>query len=296
MTSIVYVTTNEVSIGCTFSSTEVVVSNLQGPQGPTGNDFPPDGSEGQILAKATDTSYDVEWIDNYTDDLRILCKNDSGVTISKGQAVMAVGAVGDRIRIAKAVADGSVSAKYMIGLASANINNGDEGYVNILGTIQNLNTSAYVLGDVLYIDPATPGALTKTEPAAPDIDVPVAIVTRVQAQSGRLFVRMWSQGQALFELFDVNVSGVQDGQVLAYDSVTQIWQPYTLPVNLLPKEREHDWVANTSTSYEGFADEGTLTSQSGWTITRIIVASNGTVTTGIAYNAIWNDRYTTIYT
>lgn len=60
-------------------------------------------------------------------------------------------------------------------------------------------------------------------------------------------------------------------------------------------ERQHDWVSNSSTSYEGFALQGTLTSQAGWTITRIIVASNGTVTVGVAYNAIWDNRYTTIY-
>lgn len=36
MTSIVYVSTSETTVGCTFSSTEVVISNLQGPQGPSG--------------------------------------------------------------------------------------------------------------------------------------------------------------------------------------------------------------------------------------------------------------------
>jgi len=247
LSSIVYVdstqvtvevlTATTVTVDVTYSSTEVLISNLQGPQGAVGEDFPPGGLEGQILAKATDTDYDVEWIDNYTDDLRLIVKNDSGVNILKGQAVMAVDAIGDRIRVALAVADGSVSARYMLGVASENINDGTEGYVNLLGNIGGLNTSIYTIGDVLWIDPANPGGFTTVEPVAPNIDVAVAIVTRVQQSSGRIFVRMWSQGQSLFELFDVNVTGATNGQVLTYNASTGIWNPVTPQTSEVPANR-----------------------------------------------------------
>lgn len=66
--------------------------------------------------------------------------------------------------------------------------------------------------------------------------------------------------------------------------------------SLKAKIRLHDFVANTSTDYEGYADDGSLTSQPVWTITKIVVASAGTVTVTKATNAIWDNRYTTIYT
>lgn len=179
---------------------------------------PVGGLEGQILAKETDANYDLEWIDNYTGDLRIIVKNDSGVTISKGQAVMAVGAVGDRIQVAKAVADGSVSAKYMLGIASQDISNGTDGYIQMLGEVRNLNTIAYSVGTVLYIDPNTPGNLTSTAPVAPDLAEAVAIVTRSHASTGILFVRMWSQGESVSDLHDVAISNtLASGDFLKYD-------------------------------------------------------------------------------
>ena len=186
-------------------------------------DFPGGGLEGQILAKLSDDDFDTIWLDNYAQELRIIVKNDSGVTINKGQAVMAVGSVGDRIRVAKANADGSVSARFMLGVASENITNGNEGYINLLGAITKVNTSAYTVGTILYIDPATPGELTSTEPTSPQLDMSVAIVTRQHATTGIIFVRMWNQGVDLGEVNDVNITTPADKQVLTYDSSTSIW-------------------------------------------------------------------------
>ena len=195
-------------------------------------DFPGGGLEGQILAKLSDNDFDTVWLDNYAQELRIIVKNDSGVTINKGQAVMAVGSVGDRIRVAKANADGSVSARFMLGVASEDITNGNEGYINLLGAITKVNTSAYTVGTVLYIDPATPGALTSTEPTSPQLDMSVAIVTRQHATTGIIFVRMWNQGVDLGEVNDVKITTPVDNEVLTYDSSNNIWvnEPIPQPV------------------------------------------------------------------
>lgn len=183
--------------------------------------MPTGGFEGQILAKTTDADYDTQWIDNYTGDLRIIVKNDSGVIISKGQAVMAVGATGDRIWVAKAIADGSVSSKFMLGIASEDILNGTEGYVQMLGEIRNLNTIANPVGTILYIDPDTPGNLTATVPTSPDLAEAVAIVTRSHASTGIIFVRMWSQGESIAELHDTNISNVASGDFLKWNGT--VW-------------------------------------------------------------------------
>jgi hypothetical protein len=48
-------------------------------------------------------------------------------------------------------------------------------------------------------------------------------------------------------------------------------------------------------SYCGYATYGSSENDSVWKITRIIVAENGTITTAVATNVKWTDRYTAIY-
>jgi hypothetical protein len=208
---------------------EPAVIGKQGEDGPAGPGVAEGGLEGQILAKQTDSDYDTTWIDNYTGELRLIVKNDSGVTINKGEAVMAVGSAGDRIRVAKAVANGSVSARFMLGVAAENISDSDEGYINLLGEIKRLDTSAYTVGTVLFIDPDVPGALTDEEPVSPDLDMSVAIVTRSHPSTGIIFVRMWNQGLDLGEINDVLITTPENDQILSYDATEGIWKNINIP-------------------------------------------------------------------
>lgn len=200
-----------------------------GPQGPIGETGPAGpglatgGTEGQIIVKVDDTDYNTMWVDNYAPDTRIIVKNDSGVAIARGDALMAVGATGDRIRVAKAVADGSVEPRYMLGVAYDSIENGFEGYLTITGDVTRLNTSAYTIGTLLYIDPAVPGGLTAVEPVSPNLVMAIAIVTRSHATTGRMFIRMWSQQSGLHELHDVLITTPADGALLKYDAASELW-------------------------------------------------------------------------
>lgn len=193
-----------------------------------GPGLPSGGLEGQIVSKIADSpDYATQWIDNYTGDLRIVCKNDSGSTIAKGKVVASVGSVGDRIKIDLADNDGTLDAKYIVGITSEEILNGAEGYVQMLGEVKNLNTNSLNVGDILYLDPNSPGGYTTTVPAAPSIDLAVAMVVKKNSSSGIIFVRVWSQGQKLTELYDVDVSTPPTtGQVLAYSGGT--WSPTTI--------------------------------------------------------------------
>lgn len=192
------------------------------------DDFLSGGLEDQIIAKASDADYDFEWIDNFTSDLRFTCKNDSGATIAANTPVMATGAVGDVIRIAPAVSDGSVESEYMLGVTFESIANGSEGYVVLLGPLKHFNSAAYTIGTLLYIDPASPGTLTSTKPTAPAIDMPIAIVTKQHASNGRIYVRMWSQGQKLGEIYDVSLTSPASGDVLRYNGTVWINDPINL--------------------------------------------------------------------
>ena len=197
----------------------------------SGTPIPMGGLEGQIMSKGSDSNYDIQWIDNYAPDVRIICKNDSGENILRGQAVMAVDAVGDRIRIAKSVANGTVNPRYMLGVAYENINNGSEGYVTLLGEVTNINTDAYNVGDILWLNPATPGGFTATEPGDSSVRMAIAIVTRKQTSSGRIFVRMWTQQPSLIDLFDVAIDAPASGHVISYHPTSGNW--YNVPASSL---------------------------------------------------------------
>jgi hypothetical protein len=193
-------------------------------------ELPPSGLESQILYKVSDTSDELAWIDNYATELREVVKNDTGSDILKGTAVMATGAVGDRIQVAPSVADGSVEARYMFGIASEDISDSSEGYVTLVGPLKSIVTSGYPIGTVLWLDPDNPGGLTSTQPTSPNLQMSVAIVTSTHATNGRIFVRMWEQQPGLHELHDVNVDvGLASGDLIAYNSSNSTWENITNP-------------------------------------------------------------------
>lgn len=157
-------------------------------------------------------------------------KNQSGAAIDKGTAVMASGTLGSsgRVTIVRAEADGSVAAKYFLGVTAENIDNGADGKVIEFGKIGGLNTSAYSDGDVLWLDPTTAGGFTATEPSAPNLKIPTAIVINAHATQGVILVRA-TQGMRLDDLHNVQITSPTMGQVLMYNSDTGVWYNATLP-------------------------------------------------------------------
>jgi hypothetical protein len=86
------------------------------------------------------------------------------------------------------------NAMYFIGLVSHDILAGGDGKVTLFGKIRGLNTTGttygetWVDGDVLYLDPNVVGGLTKVEPLAGEIDMPIAAVVHAH-NAGSLYVR-----------------------------------------------------------------------------------------------------------
>jgi len=159
-------------------------------------------------------------------------KNTGATQINKGMAVMATGVVGasTKITCARAVANGSVFAQYMLGIAAQNIPVNSFGYVVWFGSVRGFNTTGanktipevWADGDVLYFDPVYPGELTKVEPSAPNLDLPIAIVTNA-ANNGAIFVRM-KTGESMNELHDVNTSTATNGDLLQYYGAGSYWR------------------------------------------------------------------------
>lgn len=166
-------------------------------------------------------------------------KNTSGGLIANGTPVMFTGTVGasGKLAFGLAVADGSVLADYMMGVATQDIADNAFGYVTSFGLVRGFNTTGapygevWTDGDLLYFDPATPGTWTNVKPVAPAIDVPVAVVVNAGGGgSGSIFVRM-TVAEALSRLQDVYINGTGTplaGQVLIYDATQQRWENHHL--------------------------------------------------------------------
>lgn len=134
-------------------------------------------------------------------------KNASAsVAIPVGTVVMFAGATGDTITVSPAVSDGSINVNYLAGITTEQIPADGFGFITQLGFITNVNTDAYTVGTILYVNPAVAGGLTATEPESPAWTMPVAAVTRKNASSGRLLVRAIPGGSGAGGGASVNVS------------------------------------------------------------------------------------------
>ena len=154
-------------------------------------------------------------------------KNNSGIDIPNGSFVMATGAQGDRITIAKAVTDGSVDPMFMVGVATQTVANGSEtGLITVNGTVRDVDTSLWDVGTTLYPDPENSGGFIATRPSAPNIKTPIAIVLRKHAQTGRIYVRMTNGSVLGGSDSNVNISSPQNGDLLQYNSTTGIWENF----------------------------------------------------------------------
>lgn len=156
-------------------------------------------------------------------------RNDTSITIPAGTVVRASGTLGGsgRIKVKHMIADGSIPAMYVLGIAMQDIATGADGYVMTQGKIRQVNTTAYSEGAVLYADVDTLGGLTQTEPGNGYLKLPIAFVVH-SASNGTLAVRI-DAGASLRDLHDVDTSGRVSGSVLRYDAILKYWKASTSP-------------------------------------------------------------------
>lgn len=110
-------------------------------------------------------------------------------SIPNGSPVQFAGVQGNHLLVKVAVASEiNANPEYFVGIATQTFANNDFGYITTFGKVNELNTSSYTLGQVLYFNSVS-GGLTATKPAYPNARIIVAAVVRVHATQGILMVR-----------------------------------------------------------------------------------------------------------
>jgi len=164
-------------------------------------------------------------------------KNQSGSTISNGRVVRAAGTLGSSGRILGEymIADGTIPAKYTLGIATENIIDGDDGYVTNFGLVRDINTTGSLYGEswsggtILYVSPTIPGGLTSVEPTAPDLKIEMAIVIDADT-NGSIFVRPTIYPH-LYDLQEINYSAGTETNldILQWNDSNQTWDKTNTP-------------------------------------------------------------------
>jgi hypothetical protein len=148
--------------------------------------------------------------------------NKSGSVITDGFAVTLTGAQGLRPKIELSDADNSPLHDSVVGLATENIPNNQEGYVTAFGFVRGLNTSAFSEGDRLWAT-TTPGVISNTFPAPPARKVFVGVVASSHITNGSIFVNPVNVPN-LSALSDILVTSIADRDIILWDDANSRWK------------------------------------------------------------------------
>ena len=122
-------------------------------------------------------------------DLIVKVINNTGSTIPNGSPVYVTGTSSGQTYPNVALARADVAAtSAVIGLTNGAIPNATIGYVTSQGTIDNVNTGTFTVGQVLYLSPYSAGQLMNTIPPT-GITVQVGVVSFVNSSTGKIYVK-----------------------------------------------------------------------------------------------------------
>ncbi|MGH2669991.1 MAG: hypothetical protein ACRDH5_12910, partial [bacterium] len=110
-------------------------------------------------------------------------KNNSGAAIPRGRVVYVSGSSGSHLTVKLARAN-STTTMPAFGLTDESIADGALGRVIHNGEIINVDTSAWLEGQTLFVSPTAAGAMTTAEPAFPDLAQTIGVVRAVGISNG----------------------------------------------------------------------------------------------------------------
>jgi hypothetical protein len=148
--------------------------------------------------------------------------NETGATLTKGTIVYINGSHGNLPTVTKAQANSESTSSRTFGYIQSNLTNMNNGYVVVIGKLDELNTSTFTDGQTLYLSPTVAGGYTATKPTAPNHIVYVGTIVRSHPTQGIIEVRI-QNGYELDEIHDVSALSPSNGDVLQYVTSTGLW-------------------------------------------------------------------------
>jgi hypothetical protein len=219
-------------------------------------------------------------------DLIFKVINNTGSTIPNGSPVYITGTSSGQSYPNVALARADVAAtSSVIGLTNGAIANGATGYVSSQGTIDNVNTSTFTVGQVLYLSPYSAGQLMNTVPPT-GITVQVGVATYIDSSAGHIYVKQTTPlavpASIITGTLGVDHGGTGATTLTGYvkgSGTSAMTASSTIPTTDLSGTVTNAQLANsaitingTSTSLGGSISVGTVTSVTG---TSPVVSSGG---------------------
>lgn len=202
--------------------------------------------------------------------------NKTGVNLlaANYQAVKISTAQGQRLAVDFAQANNDINSTDTIGLIAQNININQEGLINILGQLLEINTTGslqgetWADGDVLYLSPTTAGKVTNIKPTGLTGHLVVlGYVEYAHAVHGKIYVKI-TNGFEIDELHNVyvNQTTLANNDVLTYESSSSLW-----------KNKQSNYLQNVT---KDIADSTALTGTIATTLMKSILIPANTFATG----------------
>lgn len=155
----------------------------------------------------------------------------ANATITNGQPVMFVGVQGENILAAPAnVSAPGFQPSYFMGVATANIANGESGFVTQFGKVRDI-TINQPAGTILWLDTGNAGSFTTTEPAAPGPKIQVAAVLKQSNDSEGIIQVRPTINPRLQDISDVETSTPSNNDYIRYTTTGNYWVSTALDIS-----------------------------------------------------------------
>ena len=268
--------------------------------------------EGRLSWNATDGTLDLG-LKGGTVNLQIgmeqIIRARASEPILNGQVVYIDGALGSFPTVSIASNNTQLQSHSVIGVATESILNNQFGYITTQGLVRDLDTSNITAGDVVYL--GTDGTLLSAAPATPAHEVRVGYCIISGVNNGSIYTSI-DLGYDLEDAHDILITTPQDADVLAYNSLSGIWE--NAPAGHFDSSEiaatSATWndtssvVQTNSAAWDAHSDLTEIAAASGdWNSTYTTVQSNsatwggggGTVTANLStYNNITTETTSTI--
>lgn len=159
--------------------------------------------------------------------IQITVRNSNNFVLTKGQVVYLSGATGNRPNALLANASSEATSSKTIGIVAENIQSNGDGLVTVVGTMHDLDTSAFADGVAVWLSSTVNGGLTSTVPVQPNHAVFIGYIARSHPTQGRLVLKI-QNGYELNELHNVLVTNVANNEVLTFETSSNLWKNKTL--------------------------------------------------------------------